>query len=231
MELENEKELINRIKKDPEAFSIVYDHYYPVIFNYIIKRVQDMPTAQDITSETFFRAFSRIWQFQWRNIPFSAWLYKIASNEINAHLRKNKIKKTSLETLMEISAYEPSTLETPKSELEEAQSILEHNDDYKSVLEQIRKLPEKYQDVIVLKYLEKKKISEIGQILNLKEGTIKSLLFRGIKKLQYLMSEAKELNLKKEKRNLRPHNTFSKYNQLLTNIDYVSGRGPTEETG
>jgi RNA polymerase sigma-70 factor, ECF subfamily len=222
MHLPNEKELLKKIKKDPEAFGELYDHYYPIILNYIVKRVQDLHTAQDIASETFYRAFTRFWQFKWRNVPFSAWLYKIASNEINAHLRKNKIKKTSLESLMEISAYQPTNYETPQSELEEAQEVLKSHTDFHNVITKIPILPEKYQEVIVLKYLEKKKVSEISKILNLKEGTIKSLLFRGLKKLHYLMTE--------ENRNLPGENALNKYNKYLTNIDYASGRGNAEKT-
>ena len=54
MNLENEKELVEKAKKDPQAFSKIYDFYYPQIFGYILKRVADVEVARDITSETFF---------------------------------------------------------------------------------------------------------------------------------------------------------------------------------
>jgi len=193
MTIAEEKKLLKKVKSDPEAFSKVYVHYYPKIFNYIIKRIQHFQTAQDITSETFYRAFSRLWQFQWRNIPFSAWLYRIATNEINTFLRKNRQKKASLDELMAISAFQPSNYETPKSELENTQQIMESHQDFIEAKKKISMLPVKYRNVITLKYLKKKKVSEIGGILGTKEGTVKSLLFRGLGKLKYLLEEERRV--------------------------------------
>ena len=56
MDLNEEKELIKLAQKDPEVFAKLYDEYYPKIFGYILKRVANLETAQDITSETFFKA-------------------------------------------------------------------------------------------------------------------------------------------------------------------------------
>jgi len=55
MNLENEKELVERAKKDPKAFSEIYEFYYPKIFGYILKRVANVEVAKDIVSETFFK--------------------------------------------------------------------------------------------------------------------------------------------------------------------------------
>ena len=82
MDLDKEKELIKKAQKDPEAFTQLYDEYYSQIFGYVLKRVADLMIAQDITSETFFKTLKKLWQFRWKNIPFSAWLYRITNNEI-----------------------------------------------------------------------------------------------------------------------------------------------------
>ena len=59
MDLNEEKELIKQAQKDPEVFAKLYDEYYPKIFGYILKRVANFEIAQDITSETFFKALKK----------------------------------------------------------------------------------------------------------------------------------------------------------------------------
>jgi len=182
-----EKELIKRAKKDPKVFGELYDEYYPQIFGYILKRVANLEIAQDITSETFFKALKKLWQFRWRNISFSAWLYRIANNEIANYFRKNKNYSTSLDKLLEENGFEPIALHNPETEFLESQEKLKKHQDFLKIQEKISQLPIKYQEVITLRFLEKKKIKEISEILGKKEGTIKSLLHRGLEKLKDLI--------------------------------------------
>ena len=79
MNLEEEKELLRKAQRSPEVFGQIYDEYYYQIFGYIFKRVAVLEIAQDITSETFLKAFKNLWGFRWQNVPFSAWLYRIAN--------------------------------------------------------------------------------------------------------------------------------------------------------
>lgn len=179
MNLENEKELVERAKKDPEAFSEIYEFYYPKIFGYILKRVVNVEVAKDITSETFFKCLKNIEKFKWRGISFSSWLFKIASNEIVNFYRKGKYRPISFEKISE-----PLSSSNPSQEIIEAEEKLKMEKDFLILHEKIKKLPNIYQEVIVLKYFEKKKIKEIAEILGKKEGTIKSLLHRAIEKLR-----------------------------------------------
>jgi len=186
MDLSDEKELIKRAQKEPEVFAKLYDKYYPQIFGYILKRVADLEIAQDITSETFFKALKNLWKFRWKNISFSAWLYRIANNEIANYFRKNKKYSISLEKLKE-EGFEPISLHNPESEVLKAQEELKKHQDFLKIQEKISQLPIKYQEVITLRFFEKKKIKEIAEILGKKEGTIKSLLSRGLEKLKNLV--------------------------------------------
>ena len=186
MDLKEEKELIKLAQKDPEVFAKLYDEYYPKIFGYILKRVANFEIAQDITSETFFKALKKLWQFRWRNISFSAWLYRIANNEIANYYRKNRYL-VSLEILRDEQGLEPIALHNPETELLEAQEKLKQYQDFLKIQEKIIKLPIRYQEVITLRFFEKKKIKEICEILGKKEGTIKSLLHRGLEKLKNLV--------------------------------------------
>ncbi len=179
MNLKEEKELIKEAKKNPEIFGKLYDQYYSQIFGYVLKRVADLEIAQDITSETFFKALKKLWQFRWRNIPFSSWLYRIANNEIANYFRKNKYKPVSLEKIPE-----PITVTNPSTEILEAEQELKKHQDFLILQEKITQLPVKYQEVITLRFFEKKKIKEIAEILGKKQGTIKSLLHRSLEKLK-----------------------------------------------
>jgi DNA-directed RNA polymerase specialized sigma subunit, sigma24 homolog len=103
MDLSEEKELVERARRDPEVFGELYDRYYSQIFGYVLKRVANIEIAQDITSEVFFKALKNLGQFKWRNISFSFWLYRIASNQITDYFRKNKHAVVSLEEVSELA--------------------------------------------------------------------------------------------------------------------------------
>lgn len=178
-DLNSEKDLIEKAKKDPEAFSELYSKNYSKIFGYVLKRVANIEAAEDITSETFLKSIKKINQFKWKNIPFSSWLYKIASNEVNDYFRKGKRKTISLGKIAEPES--PTNLAT---EVIEAEKELEKYESFLEINKKIKQLPVAYQEVIVFKFFEKKKVKEIAQILEKKEGTVKSLIHRGLEKLK-----------------------------------------------
>ena len=132
----------------------------------------------------FFKALKNIGQFHWRGVPFSSWLYRIAANEIANSYRESKRRRKYLEENSEvIDTSNPS----PENELAQAQEELRKHEDFLSVHENISKLSFKYQEVITLRYFEHKHLKEIGAILGKSEGTVKSLLHRGLKNLRKLM--------------------------------------------
>jgi RNA polymerase sigma-70 factor (ECF subfamily) len=184
MDLSEEKELVRQAQKSPDAFARLYDQYYPKIFGYVLRRSANIEAAQDITSETFLKALGKLWQFRWRNVPFSSWLYKIATNEVNQYFRKVEYRKTvSLEELQE-RGLELLSSHDPEGELIEAQEELKRHQDFLEIQAKIVQLPGKYQEVITLRFFEKKQIKEIAEILGKREGTIKSLLHRAVEKLR-----------------------------------------------
>ncbi len=184
MDLSEEKELVRQAQKAPDAFAKLYDQYYPKIFGYVLRRTANLEAAQDITSETFLKALRKLWQFHWRNVSFSSWLYKIATNEINQYFRKAEYKKSvSLEELQE-QGFEPISSHNPESELIKAQENLKQHQDFLEIQGKIVRLSVKYQEVIALRFFEQKQIKEISEILGKKEGTIKSLLHRAVERLR-----------------------------------------------
>lgn len=167
-----------------QSFEDIFEENYPKILNYIARRTADAELAKDICSEVFLKAFSNRFKFQWRSIPVSAWLYKIAINEIRMHYRKGKIKTDSLETLMEEKGIEPRDPEYFIDELKEAQKEIDDAKKFLGIQKNMTELPLIYQEVISLRFFENKKISEIAEILSKRKGTIKSLLSRGLEKLR-----------------------------------------------
>ena len=184
MDLNEEKELVRQAQKSPDAFAQLYDHYYPKIFGYILRRTASLEVAQDITSETFLKALGKLWQFRWRSVSFSSWLYKIASNEINQYYRRAEYRKSISMEELEEQGFELRSPHDPESELMEAQEKLKQHQDFLDIQARIVQLPAKYQEVITLRFFEKKQIKEIAEILGKREGTIKSLLHRAVERLR-----------------------------------------------
>ena len=186
MDLKQEEELVRKARNDPQAFSELYKEYHDRIFGYILKRTANIVITQDITSEVFLKALKNIKHFQWRGIPFSAWLYQIAGHEITDGHRENKRTQLLLEELKYSTSELKTSLETETIEAEEQ---FKKYGDFLSIHKYISNLPTKYQEVIVLRFFEKKQAKEIGIILGKKEGTIRSLLHRGLEKLREIMAQ------------------------------------------
>ncbi len=186
MDLKQEEELVHRARNDPQAFGELYKEYHDSIFGYILKRTANVVTAQDITSEVFLKALENIKHFHWRDIPFSAWLYQIAGHEITNGHRENKRRQLLLEELKHSTSELKTSLETETSEAEDQ---FKKYGDFLSIHTYISNLPAKYQEVIVLRFFEKKQAKDIRVILGKKEGTIRSLLHRGLEKLREIMAQ------------------------------------------
>jgi len=180
---DEDKQLVQQAHHDLQAFGVIFDKYYPVILAYIVRRTADTATAEDITSEVFIKAMQHFPQFNWQGFPISAWLYKIAINELRMHYRKQK-RTVSLEDLQETSGFELPDEHNMVEELIEAQAILERKTQFIQAHHLITTLPVKYQEVLTLRFTEHKKLSEISLILGKREGTVKSLLSRGLKLLR-----------------------------------------------
>lgn len=196
MDQNKEKDLVERAQKDPQVFGEIFDMYYDSIFGYVLRRVGNVQVSQDITSEVFFKAMNRLWQFKWRDISISAWFYRIATNEISQYFRGNKRMFISLDALFEIGGFDVSDEIDIFEEIISKEREIENKKKWREVQADIKMLSNKYQDVLALRFFENKKICEISEILGKKEGTVKSLLHRGISILRENLSKKRNLNKK-----------------------------------
>lgn len=184
MRPEDEAHLIEQCRADPDAFGLVFDRWYKPVFGYVMRRTGDYDLSKDIAAETFLKAFLKIGSFRWRGVSLSAWLYRIATNELNMYYRSSKYKPQSLQQLLENPQMEKLLHDQTDNEREVIEQELKAHEDYNLIRKNLLKLDIKYQEVIALRYFEQKTNAEISQILDKNEGTIKSLLSRGLEKLR-----------------------------------------------
>ena len=177
-----EIELLKRIKQNPADFSELFKLYYKQIFGYIFRRTGIFDDSADIAADTFMSAFQYINRFSYKGISIKIWLYRIATNEVNQYLRIRQ-KHNSLFSRIDFENVDQfnTLLHDDKIELE---TELQQHEQFITVMNELKTLPVKYQEVISLRYFEGKDNKEIAEILDMNEGTLKSLLSRGLEKLR-----------------------------------------------
>jgi RNA polymerase sigma factor (sigma-70 family) len=180
----DEKQWIEDAKSNPLAFGKLYDTYYPKISNYLLHRMPGADIAQDLTSEVFYKAMTRLTTFSWRGISFSAWLYKIANNEIKMYYRKRERKNFSLEFLFSDHHFELPDSKDIEQDYILAEQELERNQAFRQIQACLFELPLLYQEVLALRFFEGMSLVEISEIIGKNLNTVKSLLSRGEEKLR-----------------------------------------------
>ncbi|NYD43501.1 sigma-70 family RNA polymerase sigma factor [Nocardioides panaciterrulae] len=164
---------------DAEAFGQLYDHYQPSVYRFLFYRTRSTPLAEDLTSETFFRALRSMTSFRWQGKDFGAWLMTIARNLATDHF---KAGRTRLELTTEDMAAHDDATDGP----EDAVLAGLTNE---ILLEALRELPEEQRDCLVMRFLQGMSIAETAAVLDRSEGAVKQLQLRGVRNLAKLMPE------------------------------------------
>jgi RNA polymerase sigma-70 factor (ECF subfamily) len=171
-ELQQERAVVERSRTDPRAFGELYEKYFDRIYNYLYRQTDDEELAGDLCSQTFINALNSLPRFEFRGVPFSAWLYKIASNEVNKHYRKNKGKKVfSLEEVRVKELIESSDAEWDEEQIGQ-------------LLNFMKDLPTEMLNVLELRFFEDKDFKEIAFILDITESGAKMRTYRALDKLR-----------------------------------------------
>lgn len=179
VDIESEKELVESAKTSAVAFGRLYEIHYGAILNYLYRRTLNVNAAEELTSNTFFNALNALPRFR-RQAPFRAWLYRIALNELRMHFRREKRRRNIEDTFCLKENLERIHFSGPFTEDREG-SIRQ----YAFLHREIAKLPKRYQDAIVFRFIENLSYSDISQILGKRMGTVKSLIHRGLKRLRH----------------------------------------------
>ncbi|MBU0507703.1 sigma-70 family RNA polymerase sigma factor [bacterium] len=163
------------------AFEEVYDQHYDDVWRFLLHAAADVTAALDLTSQTFFRAY-RAWPRFRPDAPVKSWLLRIAVNEWRRELRRRKLARVfPMSDKLESDDLAPSL---EPSEVESVVSEIERHESYLMLHRAIARLPQKYSTPIMLRYFEHMSINEVADVLKRPVGTVKSLIHRGIARLQ-----------------------------------------------
>ncbi len=177
--VDDDQGLVCAAQQDPQAAGELYDKYYSEIFGYIYHCTLDGTATEDLTSNVFLAAFRHLGRYRWRQVPFRAWLYRIATNEVRMHYRRRRRDRAA--DLQRGNGVDELT-EPPASD---APAVAE---EFRLLHAALLGLKSKYRTVIILRYFEGKTIEEIAGITGQKEGTVKSQLHRGLAQLQEILT-------------------------------------------
>ncbi|MGY1721649.1 sigma-70 family RNA polymerase sigma factor [Blastococcus sp. SYSU DS0533] len=173
-------ELVRRTQAgDAEAFGRLYDHYVTLVHRYAYHRVGDRATAEDVTSETFVRALRRIDSLSFQGRDVGAWLVTIARNIIRDQVKSSRFR-------LEVSTADMRDADRATDGPEDA--VLQHLTN-EQLLACVRQLGSEQQECIVLRFLHGLSVSETAEIMGKKDGAIKALQHRAVRRLASLLPE------------------------------------------
>jgi len=166
-----EENLIEEARITPQSFARIVDRYYDLILNYIYKRTLDRELSFDLTQQTFLKAFLNLEKFRKNGeIPYSHYLLKLATNEVNMYLRKRR----------EILGIDPdiwARFTFPEKDSEE-------NETRELIYRALKKLSPRHQSVIFLRYFQDLNPREVARMLGVSEVACRVITHRALKKLR-----------------------------------------------
>ena len=157
---------VEAAQKDPSRFAELYESNFERVYAFVARRVGDRDAAQDLTADVFHRALANLGQFEWRGVPFVAWLLRIAANAIADRAQRAARERD----VVVLDDPEPASLE----EVEQRARLFRLVDE----------LPADQRRVVIMRFAEQKSIREIARDLGRTEGAVKQLQFRGLQSLR-----------------------------------------------
>ncbi len=176
--VEQDRKLVAAAKKNSQEFAVLYDKYIEQIYKYIFRRVHDKEQTQDLVSQTFFDALEHLEKYEFRGYAFSAWLYKIAHNNVLKWYRERTRRG------YDIDIEKMHNLKDEKVKVMEQVGDLMEQSELMKLLAQL-----KYEDreIIILKYFEEVSNIELAHIMGITANNIGVKLYRALRKLKQLI--------------------------------------------
>jgi RNA polymerase sigma-70 factor (ECF subfamily) len=163
-QVQEEESLVQRAKqRDEAAFAQLYEEYFDKIYRYVTIRIGDKMEAEDITQQVFLNAIKAISSFKWKGVPFSAWLFRIAHNQVVDYLRKSK-KRVSVPLEESLVAGDS-----------DPQGIFERKLNIERLIVATKKLTPAQQEVISLRFAGEMSVAQVAKVMGRSEGAIKAL--------------------------------------------------------
>ena len=176
-----EPDLTTTAKSDPGAFTRLYFRHYDAIFRYCVHRLFDRTTAEDITSEVFLKMVENFQTFDGNEKHFRNWLYRIATNAVNEHLRKTTRRSAILTWVLGWSSNSKTGEELHPDESQQNAAIIK---------KAIHTLKPEYQAIVTMRFFENLKLEEIAEVVGTSAATVRSQLSRALVKLRKHISSA-----------------------------------------
>jgi len=174
-----ERTLIEAAKRDPAQFAELYRDNFGRVYGYIVRRVRDRALAEDLTSDVFHQALANLPRFEWRGVPFGAWLIRIAANAIS-----DRAKRAAKEQEI-LTASVPEIAQHHNDESAAGlQAGLEQIEYRARLFRLVEALPRDQRRVITMRFAEEKSIREIALALGRTDGAVKQLQFRALQNLR-----------------------------------------------
>ena len=163
---DDERIQVEAARQDPARFAELYENNFERVYAYVARRVHSREEAQDVTAEVFREALASLSRFQWRGVPFAAWLLGIAANVLADRWQK--------------------AARRPEIAVEELpQAGVDDDVERRAMLFQlVDTLPPDQKQVILLRFVAQKSLREIAEELRRSEGAIKQLQLRALQNLR-----------------------------------------------
>ena len=163
--MQDEESLVRRAQQhEQEAFAQLYERHFDKIYRYVVLRIGNATEAEDLTQQVFLNALKSISSFKWKKIPFSAWLFRIAHNQVVDHLRKRTKHLT-----------DPLDDEAVVISNSNPQLEIELKLDIEQVLSATQRLTAAQREVISLRFTSELPIAEVARVMGKSEGAVKAL--------------------------------------------------------
>lgn len=174
----DEQRLIGEAQQDPAAMTKLYRLHCAAIHGYVLRRIGNSHDADDLTADVFLSMVRALPRYRWRGAPFRAWLYRLATNEVNRWAKRRRrlaMRQVDEATFDSVAIADEAVSGTDPEFIQAA----------------LLALPPRLQSVLSLFYLEDMPIADIAQVLGCREGTVKSRLSRGRESLRKLLERRK----------------------------------------
>jgi RNA polymerase sigma-70 factor (ECF subfamily) len=173
--VQDEEKLLQRAKGyDSEALTLLYRRHVGPIYRYIYLRVGQEDLAQDLTADVFLRALEGIGSFQYRGVPFAAWLFRIAHDRVVDHFRRRGMVGSSLKAEAVVDWRDPVARAEERAERERLRRAMEE-------------LTEEQRQVVALRFGEGFTSAEVARMLGKSEGAVKALQYRALAALRRIL--------------------------------------------
>ena len=162
--MQDEESLVRRAQqRDEEAFTQLYEEHFDKIYRYVALKIGNKTEAEDMTQQVFLNALQSISSFKWKGIPFSAWLFRIAHNQVVDYLRKKTKQATApLDESLVSSGSNP-------------QLMAEHKLDIEQLVSATKQLTRAQREVISLRFAGELPVAQVAKVMGRSQGAVKAL--------------------------------------------------------